>query len=176
MSLPRKSRTFITLNQRKLIHVAKRQLGMDEETYREMLRNVAGVSSSTELTLQMFQAVIDHLVSCGFKKTPGEYDYSGFVAYKEKWRKTGMRPGMATPGQLASIEAAWDHMRWYWAPDEGFGNRELALRGFLRKRFGASDLRFLNFDQAHGCIEALKAIQGRRKSGREQGSAAPGRA
>lgn len=157
----------ITISHRRLIHVARRQLGMDEDVYREMLRSVAGVSSSTELTPHGFDLVMEHLKACGFVKTPGAHDYSGFVAYKEKWRKIGMRPGMATPGQLASIEAEWDSMRWFWAPDDGFGNRDLALRGFLKKRFHASDLRFLNFQDAHNCIEALKAINERRKSGRK---------
>ncbi len=155
----------LTLKKRRLIHVARRQLGMDEATYREMLKNVADVESSTELTPHGFDLIMEHLLACGFVKTPSVHDYSGFVAYKEKWRAQGMRPGMATPGQLASIESEWDSMRWYWAPDDGFGNRDLALRGFLRKRFRSSDLRFLNFQDAHNCIEALKAINQRRMSG-----------
>jgi hypothetical protein len=164
MSLPRHSGTLVTPSQIRLIKLAVRQLGLDDETYREMLKNVAGVESCRDLHQDEFELVIDHLRACGFRKEPGRHEYSGFVRYKMKWRDAlgrSDRGNMATPAQLAAIETAWDKMKWYWAKD-GFGNRELSLRGFLQARFKCSDLRFLDVVQAHNCIEALKAIQERR--------------
>lgn len=170
-------REKINNNQKKIIHIAASQLGMDDSTYREMLFSMAGVRSSTELSPGGFARVMDHLKSRGFKKTIGRHECSGYMTYKQKWEGifgTDERPGyLVTPSQLARIETDWDHMKWYWTKpveskedrDQGkvFGNRGLALRGFLKKRFGASDLRFLSFSQAHKCIEALKAIQERHK-------------
>lgn len=51
----------------RLIQVAKRQLGMDDATYREMLLSVAGVASSKECTPRQLDAVIEHLKRCGFQ-------------------------------------------------------------------------------------------------------------
>jgi hypothetical protein len=165
MSLPRTTGASITKAQVKLVKLAVRRLGLDDDTYRDMLASVAGVDSCTLLDQDGFERVIDHLRACGFKKEPARHEDSGFVRYKMKWRDAlgKSRSGnMATPAQLAAIETAWDSMKWYWAKD-GFGNRELSLRGFLQARFKTGDLRFLGFYQAHNCIEALKAIQERRQ-------------
>lgn len=48
------------------IHIARRDLGMDEETYRMMLENVAGVRSAADLDAAGRRAVLDHLQSIGF--------------------------------------------------------------------------------------------------------------
>lgn len=50
-----------------LIHIAKQQLGMDEDTYRAMLHAVAGVRSSVELGAAGRTKVLAHLKTCGFK-------------------------------------------------------------------------------------------------------------
>lgn len=54
------------------IRVARKQLGMDDETYRLMLREVTGKSSSTELTFAEVDRVLDHLVKKGFRLTPAK--------------------------------------------------------------------------------------------------------
>lgn len=51
----------------KLIHVARRELGMDEDTYRLMLQTVGGVDSTTRMELRALKAVVDHLKAKGFK-------------------------------------------------------------------------------------------------------------
>jgi|GEM_PF-6487317 len=48
MGYPKQKNGGITNSQKALIHMAKAKLGMDEETYREMLRNVAGVRAARE--------------------------------------------------------------------------------------------------------------------------------
>lgn len=52
-----------------LIHIAKQQLGMDDDTYRAMLWACARVKSSTELDFAGRKKVLDHLKGCGFKTT-----------------------------------------------------------------------------------------------------------
>ena len=49
------------------IHIAKKQLGLDEDTYRTMLQQVAGVGSAADLDAGMRLRVLDHLHKAGFK-------------------------------------------------------------------------------------------------------------
>ncbi|HZZ04618.1 regulatory protein GemA [Paraburkholderia sp.] len=48
------------------IHVAKKQLSLDEDSYRAMLRSVGGVESSKDLTSEGAHKVLKHLERCGF--------------------------------------------------------------------------------------------------------------
>lgn len=52
------------------IHIARQQLGMDDETYRDMLWTVARVRSSADLDWVGRKRVLDHLKACGFKVKP----------------------------------------------------------------------------------------------------------
>lgn len=49
------------------IHIAKKELGMDDDTYRAMLQNVAGVRSAKELNAAGAAKVLAHLKRCGWK-------------------------------------------------------------------------------------------------------------
>lgn len=49
------------------IHIAKKDLAMDDDTYRAMLQAVAGVSSASALTPAGVNAVLAHLKRCGWK-------------------------------------------------------------------------------------------------------------
>ena len=148
--------------QKGLLKLAQKQLGLDDDDYRAKLHELAGVRSSTKLTLPKYRVVLDEFQRMGFVKRPGRHEFTGYAARLKHWRDAaGTRPRMATPEQLARIETDWDGMRWYWAP-KGFGNYKLSLRGFLKSQTGVSDLCFLRFSQAHNTIEALKNIIKRR--------------
>lgn len=49
------------------IHIAKKDLGMDDDTYRAMLIGVAGVDSSSKLDYNGMTVVLKHLRASGFK-------------------------------------------------------------------------------------------------------------
>lgn len=49
------------------IHIAKKELAMDDDTYRAMLLSVAGVSSSKDLTEVTAPLVLAHFQRCGWK-------------------------------------------------------------------------------------------------------------
>lgn len=51
------------------IHIAKVQLGMDDDTYRAMLWAVGRVHSAADLDYAARQSVLEHLRACGFKPT-----------------------------------------------------------------------------------------------------------
>lgn len=52
------------------IHIAQAQLGMDDDTYRNVLWTVARVRSSKDLDWSGRKRVLDHMKACGFK-VPG---------------------------------------------------------------------------------------------------------
>jgi phage gp16-like protein len=53
----------------KLVHVAKRQLGLDDDTYRGMLLSITGKKSTANMTSRELLAVCDALKKKGFKVT-----------------------------------------------------------------------------------------------------------
>jgi phage gp16-like protein len=50
-----------------LVHIAKEDLRLDEESYRQILKGVAGVESSTRLTEEGFENVMKRFQEMGFK-------------------------------------------------------------------------------------------------------------
>lgn len=49
------------------IHIAKKQLGLDDETYRNMLWTLAAVTSASDLDEHGRRRVLEHLKSRGFR-------------------------------------------------------------------------------------------------------------
>lgn len=50
-----------------LVHIAKEDLHLDEDSYRQILKGVAGVESSAQLTEQGFEKVMRRFQEMGFK-------------------------------------------------------------------------------------------------------------
>jgi hypothetical protein len=59
----------IAIGQKKkaLIHIAKEDLHLDEDSYRQILKGVAGVESSTQLTKKGFEKVMRRFQEMGFR-------------------------------------------------------------------------------------------------------------
>ncbi len=63
------------------IHIAKAQIGLDDETYRAMLWTVARVRSAADLDYAGRKAVLDHMKARGFEvrapkeKRPSDWDW-----------------------------------------------------------------------------------------------------
>lgn len=129
--------------QKTILHVAKAKLGLDDETYRQVLVRVAGVTSSTELDRDGFLAV------------KGFFDFAGFRPMDKGGPRYGARPGMATFAQLELIRQLWRELH-----RESEVNGE-ALAGWLLKYHKVHSLRFLTLDAARKVITALKAWKSR---------------
>jgi phage gp16-like protein len=56
------------------IHLAKKELRMDDSIYRAMLHEIGGVGSSKDLDAAGLNRVLDHLTRCGFE---GKSSYPG---------------------------------------------------------------------------------------------------
>lgn len=133
----------LTTKQLGLLHVAKKQLGLDEESYRALLWGAAGVESAKELDARGFDAVVDTLRQLGFvPRTRGgvRQDF-------------GDREGMATRAQLGKIRALW---RAYSDNDD-----DKKLSKWLSASFQVSAVRFLDQVTATKAIEALKRMSAR---------------
>jgi hypothetical protein len=50
-----------------VVHIAKGDLHLDEESYRQILKGVAGVESATQLTEEGFEKVMGRFQEMGFK-------------------------------------------------------------------------------------------------------------
>ena len=50
------------------IHIAKKQLDLDDFVYKEMLKNVTGKESTASMNWKELDAVVTHLKSVGFKE------------------------------------------------------------------------------------------------------------
>lgn len=125
-----------------LIHIAKAQLGMADDTYRALLRELANVDSGKELDETGFEAVIGHFEKLGFKT-------------RRQQRSFGNRPGMATPEQVEFIRNLWKQ---YTGHED-----ETSLNHWLENKFRITALRFANRGAAHQALVALKAMVRRKK-------------
>lgn len=129
-----------------VLHVAKKQLGLDDDNYRDILRRYGGVESATDLDEIGFSYVMRYMTALGFRST---------------WTKRtfGNRPGMASPAQI-------ELMRKLWLSYHGADDGETALNAWLSKYHKISTLRFVSAEKAAKIVAALKAMVVRQKSPR----------
>lgn len=119
------------------IHVAKKQLGLDDATYRSLLMRVTGKSSAGQMNEQERRNVVQEL------------------------RRQGFRPvqrGLEGPF-VAKLQALWIA-----AYNLGIvrDRRDAALIAFVKRQSGIDHVRFLqNADDARRVIEALKSWMAR---------------
>ncbi|TGG92513.1 regulatory protein GemA [Natronospirillum operosum] len=99
------------------IHLAAKQLGMDEDTYRGMLERVAGVRSAALLTVAGRQQVLDHLRSAGFKAKPR----------KRVAQHPGTPHNLSRVEQLQKIEAQLAEMKLSWAYADAIAKRQAGV-------------------------------------------------
>ena len=140
----------------KKIKVLQRRAGLEDDDYRLLLWNLAGVKSCKDLKGPQVDLVIGHLErSAGQEQGPGV-----------RGQGSGNLPRKATWRQLKEIRRLWDLVS-VWPPPE----RETALRRFLKNRFGVAAPEWLLLGQASRVIEGLKIMAARQGPGaRGQGS------
>lgn len=129
----------------KLIHVARRELRMDDDTYRLMLSGMVGLegaTSSADLSVPNLQRVLEQLKQRGFKPRPN---------------KVGTRP-RANDEQSRKIRSLWLELHDLGAVRDP---SEEALANFVKIMTKVSALQWLNVAQASRVIENLKQWQRR---------------
>lgn len=127
----------------KLIHVARRELGMADESYRTMLANMpalGGRTSSADLSIDGLELVLDQLKAKGFKVRP-------------KSKKKAPDLPLADDRQSRRIRQLWLSLHEQGAVRDP---SERALASFVQRMVGVSALQWLSTDQASQVIENLK--------------------
>ena len=126
------------------IHVAKKQLALTDDSYRDLLRRITGAESAGGLTLAQLDAVLGEFTRLGFRQPKGQRPRSG-------------------KAQVRMIYAVWKDMR----PLLDNGSPD-ALRAFCARQTkspvtpdGISAPEFLSAAQATKVLEGLKAWQRR---------------
>ncbi len=127
-----------------LIHVLSGQIGLDEDTRRDMLALLTGKRSSKDLTWQERKRVIDHLVSKGGKVTTP--------------RKSGRKIG--TPSRPLDTSAMASKVRALWIALHGLGAvrdpSEAALASYTKRIAKVDALQWATGEQLETLIETLK--------------------
>jgi len=124
------------------IHIAKKELGLDDETYRSMLWTIARVRSASDLDSHACARVLEHLKSRGF---------TGIRARKEV---EGRPHNLDASPQLKKIEALLTDAQRPWA----YAN------GVAKRMFSIDRVAFCGPEQLGKIIAALSIDQRRRKS------------
>lgn len=123
------------------VRFAQSKLGLRDDEYRAILRRIAGVSSTKELTQASFALVMDEFRRLGFTST----------AWNEAARQKDRAAWMSSHAQRSKIVALWDAWKGHHDPE--------GLRHWLEKKHKVSDVRFLSADKARGVIGALSSFK-----------------
>lgn len=129
------------------VHIAKKEMGLDDDTYRELLFTAFRVRSAKDLTDIQLTQLLDIFRECGWQQDKNKRYPDGFG--RKKYENLGKRKGFASPKQLRLIEALWDRV-------SRAKDKEAALRKFLENRFHVSHIKFLSDEKASRVIDALK--------------------
>ena len=123
------------------IHIAKQQLGMDDDIYRALLGRVAGVRSAKELSSKQAANVLREFERLGFKPRP-----SG----KAKGKPHNFN---RLPAEIEVIEAQLTNMRLPWSYADAIAKRQ----------FGVEKVAWLQRpDQVKAVLAALHVEQEKR--------------
>jgi phage gp16-like protein len=121
----------------RLIHVAKRDLALDDDAYRAILRRIGNKESASELTLSKLEQVLEHMKRSGFK-----------VRSKGK----PSRP-LAQDGEARKARALWLLLHELGAVTNP---SEEALAAYAKRITGVDALQWLGGAKAERLIETLK--------------------
>lgn len=127
------------------IHVAKKHLGLDDDTYQTKLKNITGKTSTKDMTDDERRQVLTVFRNEGFQPAPSAPRPNG------RAKLTGRYAG--------KLQALWIACYNLGIVD----NRDdAALLAFVKRQTGLDHVRFLKFaDDAQKAIEALKGWMAR---------------
>ena len=133
------------------IHVAKKQLGLDDDLYHSIIQRVSGnfraepVISAGQMMPRERKALIEELRARGFR--PKHSD--------RRYEPPGIAPATAPgDGQLKKILALWGELV---ATGTLHDPSEKGLRHFVKRQTGLEAARWLTAAQSNKVIEGLKA-------------------
>lgn len=128
----------------KLIHIAKSQLNLDDDTYRHLLLTVTKKTSTKDMTVWELEKVLHNFKSKGFK-----------VKSSKKVEKIS-----ATKPVHKKIRSLWLELA---DAGEVKNRSEKAINSYVKRIVGVEVMDWLNTDQAMKVIESLKCWKTRIK-------------
>lgn len=123
------------------VHIAKSALGLDDDTYRDLLKARTGKRSSAKCSNAQLVDLVEYFKTQGFRP-------------KRKAPARAKRRTLADGKSQRKIRALWlslYHLGLVGDPSEP------ALAAFVKRQTGVDDLRFLPPGQAYKVVEALKS-------------------
>lgn len=133
----------------KLIHVGRRELSMDESTYRAILKDKTGEISASACSVPQLERVLGHLKAAGFKVKVS--------ASAGAQRKGGSR-AMADDDQSRMIRGIWLELHGMSVVRDA---SEAAMASFVCRHTKIEALQWLSSKQASSVIEHLKKWRNR---------------
>ncbi|NWG02325.1 MAG: DUF1018 domain-containing protein [Syntrophaceae bacterium] len=118
-----------------LVHIAKEDLHLDEESYRQILKGVAGVDSSAELNREGFEKVMKRFQEMGFK---GLLPFSYHAVPKGRLIPSDSPQGMEaiTPSQQDFMAYLLEKLKWNEGQIQAFCQRIIKKPEAMTKRDG----------------------------------------
>lgn len=118
------------------IHIAKKQLAMEDDSYRMLLHRITGKESAGQLKVKQLEEVLAELKRLGFKST-----------YSKGKKK------LATDGESQKIRALWLNL---WHLGELRDGSEEALAKYVKRMAKVAALQWLDSSQANIVIKGLR--------------------
>ncbi len=131
----------------RLIHVAKRDLSLDDDTYRSILQRFGRKESSSDLTVPELEQVLEHLKRSGFKVRS-----KGKPAKPKAVKAKPSRP-LAQDAESKKIRALWLFLHELGAVNNP---SEEALASYVKRIAGVDALQWISGEQAERLIETMK--------------------
>lgn len=135
------------------IHVGKKQLGMDEATYRDVLQRVTGKASLKLMSIDELKKVVKDFKRLGFVPKPAGLPTGSSAKAKQSAPKYGKKPHTTTNRQslINKIEAilADKGLHWNYA------------HGIAKKMFGVNRVNWLTDEKLYKVVQALAVYQKR---------------
>lgn len=132
----------------RLIHVAKRDLSMDDDTYRAILLRIGKKASSADLTIPELEKVLEHLKRSGFKVRS-----KSKAAPKPKPEQAKPSRPLAQDLESKKIRALWLFLHELGAVKNP---SEEALAAYVKRIAGVDALQWISGEQAERLIETMK--------------------
>lgn len=139
----------------RLVQVGRRTLGLDEETYRELLTQQSGKRSAADLTLQELDKVLVTMKAAGFKPTVKRP-----VKGSKQKRLSPAHGASVKAAEISVIRAVWITMHRHGLLRDG---SETALNHYVERQtvrmnngIGVAEVAWLSDTLAYRVLESLK--------------------
>lgn len=130
------------------VHIARKELGLDEDTYRDVLEAATGKRSAAALDDRDLVKVIEHFKARGWKPTVVAGGKQGAAA-------SGRSPRRADHPVARKARALWISLHQLGAVENP---SEQALEAFAKRQLGVDRLQWADQSQGFKLIEALKRM------------------